>query len=90
MEDALHGTDAVVVIYDPFTIEIENSLHYVRQIVAKQSQFTPMALATIVTKPHLENTKYLSRILNDTKSSCHITLDFDQRAPDTFLKVSYL
>ena len=87
LEDVLRGTDAVVVIYDPSTLKIENSLQFIKQLLSEQSEFTPMALATIVAKPHLEDAEYLTRIL---KSSCQITLDFDQRAPDTILKVSNL
>lgn len=84
LEDVLRGTDAVVVIYNPFNVEIESSLQCIKRLVSKQSEFTPLALATIATKPHSEDTDYLSKIL---KSSCHITLDLDQRPPDTVLKV---
>jgi hypothetical protein len=84
LEDVLRGTDAVVIIYNPFTVEIESSLQCVKRLVSKQSEFTPLALASIAIKSHSEDTDYLPQIL---RSSCHITLDLDQRLPDTFLKV---
>ena len=85
IETVLRGADAICVIYNPSTVEVESSLQLINQFVSKQSELTPLALATIVTKPLPTNMDYFRGIL---KSSRQITLDLNRSTPDKYVKVT--
>lgn len=85
--EALHGANAMLVIYNPLTTGVEVNLRNVAYTVMKYRENNPVAVASVATA---SSTLIMHQHLSATLQPCfHVVLDILNSPPEKHLKVSY-